>query len=104
MSSYIIWRIVSGHILAIFVLAGPSARAADINVWEASINFQTKERFIPVELWTGAEWEGQKELKTARVDGTYPALDRHALLERTNKSTSQSRICSRDTSWSTDLL
>jgi hypothetical protein len=45
------------------VLGAASAWAADANVWETSINPQTKERYIAVELWTGAEWDGKRELK-----------------------------------------
>ena len=52
-------------------LASTSARATESSIWEASINSQTKERFIPVELWTGANWSGQRDLKMAPVDGTY---------------------------------
>ena len=67
------WR-VSFSILSsigVLIVTATSARAVDPNVWEASINPQTKERFIPVELWTGADWDGQKELRIAPVDGTY---------------------------------
>jgi hypothetical protein len=52
-------------------LASSSMAAADSNVWEASINPQTKERYIPVELWAGVEWDGKRELKMPPVDGTY---------------------------------
>ena len=45
--------------------------AADSRIWEASINPQTKERYIPVELWAGAEWDGKRELKMVAVNGTY---------------------------------
>ena len=41
------------------------------NAWESSTNPATKERYIPVELWAGAEWDGKKELKMPKVDGTY---------------------------------
>jgi hypothetical protein len=53
------------------VLAMTSVSAADIKVWEASINPQTKERYIPVELWAGAEWDGNRELKTPKADFTF---------------------------------
>jgi hypothetical protein len=32
------------------VLAMTSIAAADVNTWQASINSQTKERYIPVDL------------------------------------------------------
>jgi hypothetical protein len=67
------WRVRPSILLSscFLILIATSARAVDPNFWEASINFQTKERFIPVELWTGADWDGQKQLKMAPVDGTY---------------------------------
>lgn len=66
-------RLVSSPLwLVSFILAAAMpASPAELRVWEASINAHTKERFIPVELWTGADWDGQKILKTVPVDGTY---------------------------------
>jgi hypothetical protein len=52
-------------------LAATSVSSADIKAWEASISSQTKERYIPVELWAGAEWDGKTELKMPPVDNTY---------------------------------
>lgn len=57
--------------IGLMIHAAASPRMVESSVWEASINPQTKERFIPVELWTGADWDGQRELKMAPVDGTY---------------------------------
>jgi hypothetical protein len=37
----------------------------------ASINSQTKERYIPVELWAGTDWDGKTELKMPPVDNIY---------------------------------
>ena len=73
MSRVSLWLNISLPLLLISVtaLAPCPLVAADFNVWEASINSQTKERFIPVEVWTGTEWDGKKELKMPRVDGTY---------------------------------
>lgn len=39
--------------------------------WEASIDKVRKERFIPVELWTGAAWDGGRDLAMRSVDATY---------------------------------
>src|SRR5262245_30091868 len=39
--------------------------------WQDSIDAAKKERFIPVELWTGAQWDGGRELAMKSVDGTY---------------------------------
>ena len=52
-------------------LVSTSALALDIKAWEESINPETKERYIPVELWAGAEWDGKRELRMPKVDGTY---------------------------------
>jgi hypothetical protein len=52
-------------------LVSSSAVALDLSAWKASINPETKERYIPVELWAGAEWDGKRELKMPKVDGTY---------------------------------
>ena len=58
--------------LSLFLsLASDPVTAADPNVWEASINSQSKERYIPVELWTGTEWDGKRELRMPAVNGTY---------------------------------
>ena len=45
--------------------------AADANPWDTATNVETKERFIPVELWAGAEWNGRRELEMPKVDGRY---------------------------------
>jgi hypothetical protein len=49
----------------------PLAVAADLKAWDAATNPETKERYIPVELWSGAEWDGKKELKMPKVDASY---------------------------------
>jgi len=42
--------------------------AADMSNWAASYDATTKTRFIPIELWTGGEWNGSRELKLALAD------------------------------------
>jgi hypothetical protein len=49
----------------------PAVAAVAGNSWDGAINFETKERFIPVELWAGAEWNGRRELEMPKVDGNY---------------------------------
>jgi hypothetical protein len=58
-------------VAGVFALFWNSAAALDLRAWEASINSQTKERYIPVELWAGTDWDGKLELKMPSVDGTY---------------------------------
>src|SRR4051794_25669649 len=61
-----------GLLLAAVALLSPgSASASDSTAWDLSVNTETKERYIPVELWAGAEWDGTKELKMPKVDATY---------------------------------
>jgi hypothetical protein len=62
-------RLVSLLILGLFLFAGSSrVTAADQSPWSSSIDPASKARFIPVELWTGAEWDGRKELKMSNAE------------------------------------
>lgn len=47
------------------VLATTHVSAADPSVWDAAFDAVKKERFIPVELWTGEPWDGSRELSTS---------------------------------------
>jgi hypothetical protein len=70
----LLWRFkMSLPGLLVVAIASPSAPAPafDFKVWEGSINRDTKERYIPVELWAGAEWDGKNELRMPKVDGTH---------------------------------
>jgi hypothetical protein len=58
-------------LMVLTAVAATSVSPADMKAWELSINSQTKERYIPVELWAGADWDGKFELKMLPVDGTY---------------------------------
>lgn len=44
---------------------------AQVGSWDNATNIETKERFIPVELWAGAEWNGRRELEMPKVDSNY---------------------------------
>lgn len=52
-----------GRALAL-MLAG-EACAADWSAWQRSYDPATRTRFIPVELWTGAPWDGTQEIRMA---------------------------------------
>jgi len=39
--------------------------------WAASYDLVTKTRFKPVELWTGGEWDGSRELKMTPANLTF---------------------------------
>ena len=61
----------TGFLAGVLALPSAPAVAVDMKVWEESINRETKERYIPVELWAGADWDGKRELKMPKVEGTY---------------------------------
>jgi hypothetical protein len=61
----------SGLLVGVMALCSTPAFTVDPKFWEESINLEKKERYIPVELWAGAEWDGEKVLKMPKVDGTY---------------------------------
>jgi hypothetical protein len=52
-------------LLALGLAHGASSYATP---WESAIDPVTKARFIPVELWTGAEWDGSEELKMSKAE------------------------------------
>ena len=58
-------------LVATTALLDPSAFAQDPMPWDSSVNTETKERYIPVELWSGAEWDGTRELRMPKVDAGY---------------------------------
>ena len=64
-------RILPTILTGVVILFSNSVDAFDLKAWESSINPQTKERYIPVELWAGTDWDGKFELKMPPVDGTY---------------------------------
>ena len=41
------------------------ARAEDWTAWQRAYDPATRTRFIPVELWTGAPWDGTQEIHMA---------------------------------------
>lgn len=64
---------------AVMALTSASAVAFDTKAWEGSTNPETRERYIPVELWAGAEWDGKRELKMPIVDATYMHRSRYQI-------------------------
>jgi hypothetical protein len=52
-------------LLALGLAHGASSYATP---WESAIDPVTKARFIPVELWTGAEWDGSEDLKMSKAE------------------------------------
>jgi hypothetical protein len=54
--------------LAMLLLAQTAFGASgEPSPWDASTDAATQTRFIPVELWTGSEWDGGKELKLSKA-------------------------------------
>ena len=57
------------RVLGILLAAGLGAGApVDQSPWDSSIDAVSQARFIAVELWTGAEWDGKKELKMSNAE------------------------------------
>jgi len=48
----------------LLALAAP-AGAEDWSAWQRAYDPATRTRFIPVELWTGAPWDGAREIRMA---------------------------------------
>lgn len=54
--------------LAVALLAACGARAAGMAAWDAAYDASTATRFIPVDLWTGGQWDGTRELRFNAAD------------------------------------
>lgn len=63
--------VITGGFIVGLLVAIPFSSAAVANPWDNATNVETKERFIPVELWAGVEWNGRRELEMPTVDGRY---------------------------------
>jgi hypothetical protein len=53
---------LAGVVTCTLVAVG-AADAIDLSKWAASYDPVAKTRFIPIELWTGGEWDGSAELR-----------------------------------------
>jgi hypothetical protein len=54
--------------LALFLSLPLAVLAADSAVWATGYDAATQTRFIPVELWTGAEWDGKREIRMGKAE------------------------------------
>src|SRR5437016_407342 len=45
-----------------------TAVASDVSPWDRAYDAATRTRFIPVELWTGASWDGEHVIRMAPAD------------------------------------
>lgn len=50
-------------LLCAAIFAAGACAAAEPSPWASSIDPAANTRFIPVELWTGSEWDGTRELR-----------------------------------------
>jgi hypothetical protein len=57
-----------GALTVLLVTGATPAAAAEQSLWDSAVDPATTARFIPVELWTGAEWDGKKELKMSSAE------------------------------------
>lgn len=56
--------------LCVFIFSPSQVSAKEPSAWDQAYNSSTKERFIPVELFTGAKWDGKHELSFKTVSTT----------------------------------
>jgi hypothetical protein len=52
-------------LVALCIALAGAARADDWSAWQRAYDPATRTRFIPVELWTGAPWDGTQEIRMA---------------------------------------
>ena len=52
-------------LLLIALCLGGAAHAQDWSAWQRAYDPATRTRFVPVELWTGAPWDGTQEVRMA---------------------------------------
>ena len=63
------WTVLAAALIVMSMPVG----AADMSKWAASYDAATRTRFIPVELWTGGEWDGKREIRLARANLSFGA-------------------------------
>ncbi len=52
-------------LIALYLALAGAACAEDWSAWQRAYDRATRTRFIPVELWTGAPWDGTQEIRMA---------------------------------------
>jgi len=64
------------------------ASADQKSLWDSAYNVETKQRFIPVELFTGAMWDGKQELRieNAKTTACYKVIGRDRPCEQADIS------------------
>ena len=60
-------------IAAVALLIAGVAHADDWSAWQRAYDPATRTRFIPVELWTGAPWDGARQIRMAPADFKFGA-------------------------------
>jgi len=55
-------------VVTLALLAVAPARASEPTVWDRAFDAATGVRFIPVELWTGADWDGSHEIRMRQAE------------------------------------
>ena len=63
--------IVLGVMAVASMCVNRAGASANVNPWDGATDVERKVRFIPLELWTGAEWHGGRGLEMIAVDGHY---------------------------------
>jgi hypothetical protein len=58
-------------LIALCLVLTGAARANDLSAWQGAYDPATRTRFIPVELWTGAPWDGSQDIRMAPAALTF---------------------------------
>ena len=93
-------NIVVANSLCLSILGCASTNTEEQDPWGNAYNSSTKERFIPIELFTGAKWDGKHELtlKTvsttacAKVSGRKRACDNYYITGPFKTATNNTKI------------
>lgn len=61
---------IAAGMLLVLLIPGIAfgASGGDPSPWDSSVDASKQARFIPVELWTGTEWDGGKELNMSKAE------------------------------------
>ena len=81
-------NVVLVMLLSVLSLTCTDSLAEQLNPWDNAYNAQTKQRFIPVELFTGASWDGKHQLNLNKVatTGCYIVIGRNRPCEQIHLS------------------
>ena len=84
--------VVTGALLVALAAPGGPAGAGNVAVWDRAYDPASATRFIPVALWTGGDWDGERVIRMAPADLVFGARGQKSVrgpLPWTHPSTGQ---------------